>query len=299
MKGKLIRYIHNKTPNALPSLGFLPDPAENMQDISENKREDMIAPIEATHDMNELIVHFESFNLNASTPRIPLSDVQLLAPIKSPLQDVICLGINYMEHAKESARFKKEICDTKREEAIYFSKRVNECTNPNASFSIGAKTTQLDYEVELVVIIGKDCTHATRANAMDFVFGYSMTNDISARDIQLKHKQWYAGKSLEGSFPLGPCIVLRDSLNPHNLTIKSYVNNQLRQNSNTSKLIFDIPHAICELSSYFTLKAGSIISMGTPDGVGMGFNPPKFLKAGDVVKCEIEDIGVLQTFIQA
>ena len=166
-------------------------------------------------------------------------------------------------------------------------------------YKFNGATNQLDYEVELVVIIGRNCRNVARENALEYVFGYSIANDISARDLQLKHKQWYAGKSLEGAFPMGPCIVLRDSLNVENLSIKSYVNGELRQNSNTSQLIFDIPYVISELSSYCTLKTGSIISMGTPSGVGMGFTPPRFLQNGDIVVCEIEGIGQLTTHIRA
>lgn len=225
---------------------------------------------------------------------IALDSITPLAPIKSPRQDVICLGINYMAHAAESARFKQESFSGKRDEAVYFSKRVNECTPPHATFS-SSQSTQLDYEVELAVIIARDCRNVSQENAKEYIFGYSVCNDISARDLQAKHKQWYAGKSLEGSFVLGPCIVLRDSLNPSNLSIKSFVNGELRQNSNTAQMIFGIDYVISQLSHYFTLKSGSIIAMGTPSGVGMGFNPPKFLKAGDVIKCEIEGIGAIVT----
>ncbi|RDU61322.1 fumarylacetoacetate hydrolase family protein, partial [Helicobacter sp. MIT 14-3879] len=200
LEGKLIRYLDK----GIEFLGILQE--KNPQDTNP-----LVMPLDTTNNMNEFIVHFERFNqcLNANNPLIPLNSVKILSPIKNPLQDVICLGINYMEHAEESMRFKKEVFDGKRDEAVYFAKRVNECANPNDDFHIAGRTTQLDYEVELVVIIGKDCKNTTRENAMDFVFGYSIANDISARDLQLKHKQWYAGKSLEGSFPLGPCIVLR------------------------------------------------------------------------------------------
>lgn len=285
LHGKLVRFLDN----GIEFLGIL---CEN---------DTMVMPLDISNNMNDLIVHYESFkqHLYKPNPQIPLDKVTLLAPIKTPMQDIICLGINYMEHAIESMRFKKEAFDGKRDEAVYFSKRVNECGKPNGNFFIKNNTEQLDYEVELVVIIGKDCHHVERENAYDFVFGYTIGNDISARDLQQKHKQWYAGKSLEGAFPLGPCIVLRDDLDITNLSIKSYVNGELRQNSNTSKLIFDVPNVISELSSYFTLKAGSIISMGTPSGVGMGFTPPKFLKAGDEVVCEIEGIGKLITHIKA
>ena len=151
--------------------------------------------------------------------------------------------------------------------------------------------------MELVAIIGKDCRNVSMNRAREYIFGYTIGNDISARDLQGRHKQWYAGKSLEGACPLGPYIVLRDSLDISNLAIKSYVNGELRQDSNTSKMIFNVDYVIAELSNYFTLKAGSIISMGTPSGVGMGFNPPRFLKSGDVVKCYIENLGELVTHI--
>lgn len=285
LHGKLVRFLDN----GIEFLGIL---CEN---------DTMVMPIDISNNMNDLIVNYEKLkkHLTKPNPQIPLDKVTLLAPIKTPLQDIICLGINYMEHAIESMRFKKEAFDGKREEAVYFSKRVNECGNPNGDFFITDNTTQLDYEVELVVIIGRDCRNVERENAYNFVFGYTIGNDISARDLQQKHKQWYVGKSLEGSFPIGPCIVLRDDLDITNLEIKSYVNEELRQNSNTSKLIFDVPHVISELSKYYTIKAGSIISMGTPSGVGMGFTPPKFLKAGDKVVCEISGIGKLVTNIKA
>ena len=284
LHGKIVRFLDN----GIEFIGVL---CEN---------DTMVMPIDISNDMNEFIVHYDSLKkyLNKPNPLIPLSDVILLSPIKTPLQDIICLGVNYMEHAIESMRFKNEVFDGRRDEAIYFSKRVNECSSPNCDFFITNNTEQLDYEVELVVIIGRDCRNATRESAYDFVFGYTIGNDISARDLQQKHKQWYIGKSLEGAFPMGPCIVLRDDLDITNLYIKSYVNNELRQSSNTSNMIFDVPHVIAELSTYFTLRSGSIISMGTPSGVGMGFTPPKFLKAGDVVVCEIQGIGTLNTNIK-
>lgn len=285
LHGKLVRFLDN----GIEFLGILCE------------QDSMVMPLDISNNMNDFIVHYDSFkkHLEKPLPRLELKNVKLLSPIKTPLQDVICLGINYMEHAIESMRFKKEEFDGKREEAVYFSKRVNECANPYGDFFIHGNTKQLDYEVELVVIIGKDCYRATQTNAHEYIFGYTIGNDISARDLQQKHKQWYAGKSLEGAFPMGPCIVLRDDLDITNLAIKSYVNGELRQNSNTARLIFNVPYVIAELSHYMTLKAGSIISMGTPSGVGMGFTPPKFLQAGDEVVCEIEGIGKLVTYIKA
>lgn len=228
-----------------------------------------------------------------------LKDVIKAAPIPCPKQEIICLGINYMDHAKESAKFKKEEFAGKREEAVYFGKRVNEAVPDGGKIPLhSAITNQLDYEVELGVIIGKDATCVKKEEAFDYVFGYTIINDISARDVQLKHKQWYFGKSLEGSTPMGTWIVSKDEFEiPPVLKISSYVNKQLRQQSSTDLLIFDIAYVIEELSRGMMLKAGSIISMGTPAGVGMGFTPPLFLKNGDEVECHIEGIGCLRNVI--
>ena len=142
------------------------------------------------------------------------------------------------------------------------------------------------------MIIRKDAYCVSEEEAKDYIFGYTVINDVSARDVQTRHKQWYFGKSLDGFLPMGPCIVSADEIAyPPKLPIRSYVNGELRQNSNTELLIFDIDHVISELSQGMTLQAGTIIAMGTPAGVGMGFEPPKFLKTGDVVTCEIEGIG--------
>ncbi|MDO5350688.1 MAG: fumarylacetoacetate hydrolase family protein [Lachnospiraceae bacterium] len=225
----------------------------------------------------------------------PLSDARLLAPIPTPKQDVICLGINYMAHAEESARYKKEAFSGERPYAIYFSKRVNEAVNPGEGIQSHTDIVDsLDYEAELAVIIGKTAKNVPEERALDYIFGYTIINDVSARNIQNRHKQWYFGKSLDGFLPMGPCITTADSLPyPPKLSIQSRVNGELRQDSNTELLIFDISYVVSELSKGMTLKPGTIISMGTPAGVGMGFDPPKFLKAGDVVECSIEGIGVL------
>lgn len=251
--------------------------------------------------MNELIDSnstLESLAAMAGNP-IAHQEVELLAPIPVPKQDIICLGINYMAHAAESARYKKEAFGGDRPYAVYFSKRVNECSPTNGTISAYRNIVDsLDYECELAVIIGKDCKNVKKEDAYNYIFGYTILNDISARNLQTRHKQWYFGKSLDGFTPLGPCVVTEDEFDrPPVLEIKSYVNGELRQDSTTDLLIFDIPHVISELSRGMTLKAGTIISMGTPAGVGMGFTPPKFLKHGDVVECYIENIGTLRTYI--
>jgi 2-keto-4-pentenoate hydratase/2-oxohepta-3-ene-1,7-dioic acid hydratase in catechol pathway len=228
-----------------------------------------------------------------------MSEVTVLAPIQVPEQDVICLGINYMEHAEESARFKKEEFDGKREKAVYFSKRVNQATDPYGDIpSHSDIVDSLDYEVELAVIIGKDAKDVPLESVKDYLFGYTIMNDVSARNVQNAHKQWYFGKSLEGFAPMGPCILTVDSIPyPPVLDVKSIVNGELRQNSNTEKMIFNIDHIVSELSKGMTLKAGTIISTGTPSGVGLGFNPPKFLKPGDQVECIVEEIGSIKNTI--
>jgi len=221
------------------------------------------------------------------------------APIISPAQDIICLGINYVEHAKESARFKKEVFGGERPFPVYFSKRVNEAVADGGNIpAYEGLVDSLDYESELALIIGKEAKNVTEEEALDYVFGYTIMNDVSARNIQTRHSQWYFGKSLDGFTPMGPCIVTKDEFDmPPKVAVKSYVNGELRQNSNSEMLITGIAHIISELSRGMTLKAGTIISTGTPSGVGMGFVPPRFLKAGDVVECEIEGIGKLKNLV--
>ena len=233
------------------------------------------------------------------TEGMEVSDVILCAPIPRPAQDILCLGINYMAHAEESARFKALEFDGKREYAVYFAKRVNECTAPEAEVpAYEGLVDSLDYEVELALVIGKDAKNVKKEDAYDYILGYTIMNDVSARNLQTRHKQWYLGKSLDGFTPLGPCIVTKKDLpHPDQLRIMSRVNGETRQDSNTSLLITDIPFMIEELSAGMTLKAGTIIATGTPGGVGMGFVPPKFMKKGDVVECEIEGIGVLRNVI--
>lgn len=231
---------------------------------------------------------------------IPLADTTPMSPIPQPKQDIICLGINYMAHAEESARYKEEAFGGERPFAVYFSKRVNEAVPHNGyidgHFDV---VDSLDYEVELAVVISKDAKKVSEEDAFDYVLGYTILNDISARNLQTAHKQWYFGKSLDHFTPIGPWIVTKDEFeNPPVLKIRSYVNGELRQNSTTDLLIFGIAHVISELSQAMTLQAGTIIAMGTPAGVGMGFTPPNFLKAGDVITCEIEGIGTLTNTVK-
>lgn len=253
--------------------------------------------------MNELILRMTpeekerlgQLAVQGADQGIAFEKAEKLSPIPRPIQDVICLGINYTAHAEEAARYKEDAFGGERPAAIYFSKRVNQAVPDGGEIDSHPGLVQrLDYEAELGVIIGKDCRNVPKEKVFDYIFGYTVINDVSARVIQTTHKQWYFGKSLDTFTPMGPCITTADEIpGAPELTIQSYVNGELRQNSNTGLLINDIPHIISELSSGMTLEAGTIIATGTPAGVGMGMEPPCFLKPGDEVACYIEKIGTI------
>ena len=238
--------------------------------------------------------------VKAADTSLPLSAVTLLSPIPRPRQDVICLGINYKAHAAESTHYDAAAFGGERPVPIYFSKRVSEAVGPEGFIeSHPGLVERLDYESELAVIIGKAAKHVKAADAADYIFGYTVLNDVSARLLQTTHKQWYFGKSLDGFTPIGPCITTADEIAfPPALRISSRVNGELRQDSTTDLLITGIGEIIQELSSGMTLLPGTIIATGTPAGVGMGFDPPKFLKPGDVVECTIEGIGTLRNTVR-
>lgn len=284
----------NKDEQTLIPIAVLGLPYKDMnQLIAEITQEELIL-------LKEAVLNNSFNNEETSKNLLSLSDVIVCAPIPKPNQDVICLGINYMAHAAESARYKAEAFGGERPYPIYFSKRVNEAVGANGVIASHSDIVDsLDYEAELTVVIGKDAFQIKKEDAYDYVFGYTIINDVSARNLQTQHKQWYFGKSLDGFLPMGPCITTSDEISsPPNLKICSRVNGELRQNSSTSLLIFDIAHVIHELSQGMTLKAGTLIAMGTPAGVGMGFQPPKWLKSGDTVECEIEKIGILKNTVK-
>ena len=254
-------------------------------------------------DMNALIEAPRDRLLSAvkdANDSLPLSAVTLLSPIPRPRQDVICLGINYKAHAEEAEKYSTEAFKKDRPIPIYFSKRVTEAVAPEGFIeSHPGLVERLDYEVELAVIIGKTAKNVKAADAADYIFGYTVLNDVSARLLQTAHKQWYFGKGLDGFTPIGPCITTADEIAfPPALAISARINGELRQNSFTDLLITGIADIIEELSSGMTLLPGTIIATGTPAGVGMGFDPPKFLKPGDVVECSIEGIGTLRNTVR-
>ena len=261
-----------------------------------NGDETAVSPLNCP-DMNTLI---ETGDLSASgAEEIPLDGVKLLAPIPRPRQDVICLGINYKAHAQEAERYSEAFLKEK-PIPIYFSKRCTEAVGPEGFIeSHPGLVERLDYEAELAVIIGKRAKDVPADKAQDYIFGYTVLNDVSARVLQTSHKQWYFGKSLDGFTPMGPCIVTAEEIPfPPKLKISASVNGELRQDSTTDLLITGIPEIIAELSSGMTLLPGTIIATGTPSGVGMGFDPPKFLKSGDIVECSIEGIGTLRNTVR-
>lgn len=254
-------------------------------------------------DMNTLIETASLEELRsaaAAAETIPMEEVELLAPIPRPRQDVICLGMNYLDHAREAAQYDAGAFEKEKPVAVYFSKRVTEAVAPEGFIESHTDLVErLDYESELAVILGKTARNIREEDAGDYIFGYTILNDVSARDVQTGHKQWYFGKSLDGFTPIGPCIVTADEIAyPPALDISAAVNGETRQHSNTALFITSIGQALEELSRGMTLLPGTILSTGTPAGVGMGFDPPKFLKPGDVVECTVQGIGTLRNTVR-
>ncbi|SFQ16612.1 fumarylacetoacetate hydrolase family protein [Caldicoprobacter faecalis] len=224
---------------------------------------------------------------------LAIDEVELIAPIPRPVRNIFCVGKNYMDHIEE---MNKDISGLNIQYPQYFTKATHTVTGPFADVPLHSDVTaQVDYEAELAVIIGKEGINIPEDKAMDYVFGYTIINDVTARDLQQNHSQWFKGKSLDGFCPMGPWIVTRDEIiHPVELNISSWVNGELRQRSNTRHMIFSIPKLISILSQGLTLEPGDILATGTPAGVGMGFDPPRVLKSGDVVRIEVEKIGYIE-----
>ncbi|MBN9039351.1 MAG: fumarylacetoacetate hydrolase family protein [Rhizobiales bacterium] len=229
---------------------------------------------------------------------VPVGEVRLKAPIPRPRRNIFCVGKNYFEHAHEFAGSgfdSSAAAGAVPKAPIIFSKLPETVIADGAPIRIDTKvSTAIDYEAELAVIIGRGGRGISRASALDHVWGYTIVNDVTARDLQGKHSQWLLGKSQDGFCPMGPWAVSRDELDLGNAGIRCYVNGELRQSSNTSLLIFDVSLLIETISAGITLLPGDIIATGTPAGVGIGFNPPKYLVAGDRVRIEIDNIGTLE-----
>lgn len=229
---------------------------------------------------------------------IPLAQVELEAPIPQPRRNIFCVGKNYHEHAHEFARSgfdSSAAAGAIPKNPIIFSKVPESVIANRANVVIDSKvSTAIDYEAELAVIIGRAGRGISREDAFDHVWGYTIVNDVTARDLQGKYSQWLIGKSQDTFCPMGPWVVTRDEIDLENTGIRCFVNGELRQDSKIPLLIFDIPTIIATLSEGITLRPGDIIATGTPAGVGIGFDPPKYLKAGDFVRVEIDGIGALE-----
>jgi 2-keto-4-pentenoate hydratase/2-oxohepta-3-ene-1,7-dioic acid hydratase in catechol pathway len=234
----------------------------------------------------------------------PLKDVTLEAPIPRPRRNVFCVGKNYREHAKEfaSSGFDSSAASgVVPRHPIIFSKVPESVIAHRQSVRVDRATTQaVDYEAELAVIIGMGGRGIRPDDALNHVWGYTIINDVTARDLQGRYSQWLIGKSQDTFCPMGPWAVTRDGIDLADTPIKCWINGELRQNANTGDLIFDVPTIIAAIAAGVTLQPGDVIATGTPAGVGIGFEPPKYLLPGDVVRIEIGGIGVLEnSFVEA
>ena len=229
--------------------------------------------------------------------QLPLAAVALLAPLHKPRRNLFCVGRNYHAHAKElRTSVFKDNTGAVDSWPIVFSKVPESVVGPGAAVRLpgAAISAQIDYEAELTLVIGKGGRNISKADALSHVFGYTIVNDVTARDVQMRHAQWDLGKSFDTFCPMGPWLVSADELDGSNTRVRCWVNGELRQDANTTDLIFDIPTLIETCSRGITLYPGDLIATGTPAGVGMGMNPPRWLKHGDLVRIEIDGLGVLE-----
>lgn len=229
-----------------------------------------------------------------------LSGVRLLAPIPRPRRNVFCVGRNYMDHVAEGDRT-RGITQSELPKYPQFFTKVPEAVIAHGDPvpAHAGVTEWLDYEVELVAVIGREGTNIPKERALEHVFGWTIGNDVTARELQRRYGQWFKGKSLDRSCPLGPWIVPAAELDALATGIRCFVNGEKRQESNTTKMIFDVKEIIHQLSLGFTLRPGDVILTGTPEGVGYAMQPPRTLKPGDVMRCEIDGIGVLENTVAA
>jgi len=228
-----------------------------------------------------------------------LSTLRVLAPIPRPRKNVFCVGWNYLAHFEEGARARPQQQEMP-QHPTFFTKVPTAVTGPYDTVPLHVGVTEkLDWEVELGVIVGRGGRNIAESQAMKHVFGYTVINDVSAREVQRQHgQQWFKGKSLDGSCPMGPWIVTADEVaDPHALRVRCLVNGVTKQDANTRQMYFRIPRIIAELSAGLTLEPGDVISTGTPEGVGHARTPPEFLAPGDLLETEVEGIGVLKNRI--
>ena len=241
----------------------------------------------------ELLTSGAAGELSRGAALGPVSELSLAAPIPRPIRNIFCVGKNYSDHAKELAG---SLFDHSAPAApIVFSKVPETVVGPGEPIVIDPSiSTAIDYEGELALIIGTAGRNIAKADALRHIWGYTILNDVTARDIQQRHGQWLLGKSQDSFCPMGPWAVTANEIDLSDTALRTHVNGELRQSTNLRDLIFDIPTLIATISAGITLKPGDIIATGTPAGVGMGFDPPRYLKPGDVIRVEIDGIGVLE-----
>ena len=219
-------------------------------------------------------------------------EVRLTSPIPRPRKNIVCLGLNYHDHWLETAAKRGEPLPSV---PVFFTKSPTAVIGPFDDIVYPSATKELDYEVELAVVIGKRGKDVPKEDVSNYVAGYMIMNDVSARDLQRTHKQWFRSKSLDTFAPMGPCLTTRDELDdPHNLDMELRVNDEIRQKSNTQNLIFKIPDILATLSQDMTLEPGDIVATGTPAGVGLGMSPPQYLEVGDVIEAQIKGLGSIR-----
>lgn len=261
----------------------------------------------AGKNMTDIIEHMDDEQLellrraSCEMHGIPVGETELLSPIIRPIHDVLCVGVNYAAHLEETKRAARYGDYRKKpDKTVYFSKRAYEIIGPEADIIERTDIDpELDYEVELAVIIGKRCKDVKREDAEKVIFGYSVFNDFSSRSLQREHKQWSRGKGIDTYTAMGPCILTKDELPmPVEVDVISRVNGEVRQNSNTRMMLNDISGIIEDLSSGTTLEPGDIIATGTPAGVAMGMEQPNYLKPGDIISVEIPEIGTLTNYVK-
>lgn len=273
---KLVTFTEKNGP---PKVGKLVD-----KEIVEFDRalfpSDMVSLIEIFDDIKS---DLESFN----GPSIPIEQTELMQPVIRP-QKILAIGLNYKDHIQETGFEKPEF-------PLFFNKQLTSVNGPFGDIHLPKVSDKLDYEGELGFIIGKKCRHVSKNDAKKVIAGFVTCNDVSVRDWQMKSPTFTLGKSFDTHSPFGPYLTTFDEVNdPHNLSIKTWVNGELRQDSNTSNLVYDCYQQIETLSTAFTLEPGDLIMTGTPAGVGIGFEPKRYLRTGDVVKIEIEKVGIIQ-----
>jgi 2-keto-4-pentenoate hydratase/2-oxohepta-3-ene-1,7-dioic acid hydratase in catechol pathway len=229
---------------------------------------------------------------------VALNRAKLAAPVGPLSKNVICVGKNYYDHAREFAQSGVDQSGDKQEapaDPVIFTKSTSSLADPGQKISASSDPTHtVDYEGEFGVVIGKRCKNVSRADALDVVFGYTIVNDVTARAVQQRHKQWFLGKSLDGFCPVGPWLVTRDEFGvPAEQELATFVNEERRQFAKLRDMIFDVPTFIETVTAYVTLEPGDLLATGTPAGVGIGFDPPRYLQPGDVVRVSISGIGDL------